>query len=365
MFCEAYVDPERFDYMLGSDPLTDSIAYQRDYRLLELSNLRFNFDKGEIRVAYVNNGKFSEWIPYFKWGKNFDHVLFEEELHRDLLPYELVFETDYDRYEDNFEAARKIARMLQAHGVIPNIYYGGNKSVHIHWFFDMKNLTKVPEELQKEVVDKFKHKYLFIRKFNSFLFETVQQWLPDIKLDSQIVPGKHLIRCELSKNKLGYKTFIGYDYKDISSIPPIRNFENGLRPELGEIKFSSTLHDELLLREFLKWESKNKSKSRHSNVDLSEFVSKDLINSDIVKFFESQQFFDIGDGCKRALFALTGIYKRALPYDVALQKLLWWNDHIHKPFNRNEIEYRLRNENGLQVTEKYLRNLKEELLSTE
>ena len=233
-----------------------------------------------------------------------------------------IFESDYPDYIDNFEAAKIIGKIIEGKGFTPLYYFSGSKSVHIHIFIDWVTFFQI--ENRKEFM-------LWLRT------KMISCWDTNIrKFDKDLIRATHLIRCELSKNKKGYKTFLGYSHNDLSFIPYICNEENRIYPRLGEIKLSSPHCVKELIEEFL--EHQNKPKPQN----ISYFNPKDCPNEirKPIELLLNDNFKKVGDGRKRAMFIILSELRRVVGDDKARLMIKDWNVRMGSPIKQRDIDYR-------------------------
>jgi hypothetical protein len=99
-----------------------------------LHNIKSNLGKSFV-VAYKNKqGNWSRWLELDDWYSKFDY----DPNYRQILPNEIVVETDLSR-EENEVIANKIIKILNKNNFSYLNYFTGNKSYHIHLFFDDLN----------------------------------------------------------------------------------------------------------------------------------------------------------------------------------------------------------------------------------
>jgi len=261
MFADPYKEYARFNYLFGDMP---SISTKRYFHLLKLARLAKKSNK-PLKIAYRDpfSKAWSEWKPFFG-GTKITSLQRAYDIHRSILENEIVVESDYPEYERNVEAAKIIGAILQKKGFVPHFYYSGSKSIHIHVFLDFKRLVDSDMLLQEQILSLFKYKGHFINKFMEWLrTKIINCWDTKAKqFDENLIRASHLIRSELSFNKFGYKTFLGYNYKDLSYIPYICNENNSIKPKLGDIKISRLNNPSELLEEFITYLHRGKKRSK-------------------------------------------------------------------------------------------------------
>jgi hypothetical protein len=266
-----------------------------------------------------------------------------------MMPNEIVIESDYPTYEENYEAALVVGKIIEEKGFIPHYYFSGNKSVHIHVFFSwscLKNVDDVLEDQVKTLFDGSKLK--FRKKFIEWLrAKMISCWDTNAKLfDTELIRATHLIRAELSKNKVGYKTFIGYTYKDLSFIPYICNEKNRIYPKIGEIRLSKPKYINELIEEFIedirKKNKKEKEKSKNRNLEKWFGSSQKKEIRKCVQEILSDNFKKVNDGNQRGMFILINELKRVYSVEEARIIICDWNMRMGFPIKESDIEYRLK-----------------------
>ena len=166
------------------------------------------------------------------------------------------------------------------------------------------------------------------------------------KFDRDLIRGTHLIRCELSKNKVGYKTFLGYTHKDMSFVPYVCNEKNRIYPKLGKIKLSAPPKIQELIEEFIediKIKTK-KDKAMRRNQTLNNWGVADSPGElrGCVKVILSQDFKKVNDGFKRGMFILLNELRSVLGDSQARIVINDWNARMDFPIKEEDIEYRMK-----------------------
>ena len=329
-------DYELWDYIIGNTKM--SIATDRYYYLEDLNN------KQKLKIALMDRDT-NNWT---KWGDFPGQLLSSRhngvavDVHRSMLKNEIVIESDYPDYIDNFEAAKIIGRIIEGKGFVPHYYYSGNKSIHIHVFIDWTTFFQVKD--RKEFIEWLRTKM-------------VSCWDTNIRqFDKDLIKASHLIRCELSKNKKGYKTFLGYSHNDLSFIPYICNEDNRIYPRLGKIIPSSPNCAWELVEEFL--EHKNKPKP----TNVSNFNPDDCPGETrkAVQRLLSDDFKEVGDGLSRATFIIVSELRRVVGDDDARVMINDWNVRMGSPIKQSEIDYRF-TKKAYTLSNKYINDFLEEL----
>lgn len=342
-----------WDYILGDYYKDLSIAVSRYYYLYNL-NIQYPI-KLSLRDAVTD--KWTKWqeFPGMLWqvesgsyGITKSYLTAAIDVHRSVLPNEVVVESDYPTYEENYEAARLVGRMIEEKGFEPLYYFSGNKSIHIHIFFEWDCLKEIDVLLQDQLRIIFKDsKTAFQKKFIEWLrAKMISCWDTNAKkFDSDLIRPTHLIRAELSRNKIGYKTFLGYSYKDLSFVPYICNEENRIYPKLGEIKLSSPKQITEIIQEFIDdIEKDKKRKKKITNYgNLSKWVNPENKKiRECVKMIMEDDFKKIGDGYQRSMFILINELKNVYGKENAGVVMHDWNSRMGFPIKDEDINYRLK-----------------------
>jgi len=350
-------DFEEWDYILGNYYKDMSIAVDRYYYLYDLDY------KNSLKIALRDpiSEKWTKWVefPGLLWeirtqgfGSPTGGLTAAIDVHRSVLNNEIIIESDYPTYEENYDAAKLIGKIIEEKGFQPLYYYSGNKSIHIHVFFDWSCLKKLDPMIQDQLRLMFKNSKLrFKREFIGWLrTKMITCWDTNAKkFDTDLIRATHLIRCELSKNKKGYKTFLGYTYRDMSFVPYICNEKNRIYPKLGKIRLSSPPGIRELIEEFIE-DIRVKKKSeivKKRNRALSDWGG---INSseklrECVKAILSDDFKKAGDGPQRGMFILLNELRRVLGDAQARIVINDWNAKMDFPLKEQEIEYRFKLKN--------------------
>ena len=248
-------DHKLWDYIIGDihgREWPSSIAVDR-YQYLRKFAWKYG-DNFKLSFRDPNTGAWAKWLP-------FPHLLWDNgitatvDVHRSVLENEIVIESDYPTYEENYNASRIIGTIIENKGFIPHYYYSGNKSIHIHVFLDWEFIIKKIKYTEQIIIDSkyLKNDEAFKRDFINWLREKmISCWDTQARqFDRDLIRANHLIRAELSKNKKGFKTFLGYSIKDVSFIPIVCNESNLIYPKLGEIKVSLPTSSDELIEEFV------------------------------------------------------------------------------------------------------------------
>jgi len=228
-------------------------------------------------------------------------------------------------------------------------------------------------KLQDDIMKNFT-KSKFVKDFIKWLRIKVSK-LWDLKkplekeTDEQVSSATtHMIRAELSRNKIGYKTFLGYSYKDLSSIPCVCNPESGLYPTCGEIIMSNIKEPQELIEEFLRESEYHRKKSRvqQKSRSLMEFFNPTDIDPHAIKpcieFILSPEFrISAVDGFRRASYILANDLVPKFGKETALARILEWNNSCGAPLRVNELEYQCSRDKFYTLTCDYVHKFLESL----
>jgi len=343
MYANPYFDWTGWDYLQGN--LDMSIATQRYYHLMELNHLSEN----SMKLAVKDKDDRDKWTQWKTWygGFSFEELRNAYDVHRSVLPCEIVIESDYPTYEENYDAVKLIGAILEKEGFQPLYYYSGNKSVHIHVYFSFKCLLNINMALQERIINEHRYKSTFVKQFMAYLrMKMITCWdLGLRKFDTDMANPKHLIRSEMSRNKLGYKTFLGYTWKDVSFVPYICNEENRIYPRIGGLRMSEPNDPEgLVLDYFAKRDAERKrGKVKRRESSLMKWINpKKPGVQDCVNFILGDDFRAVGDGYQRAMFILINELKAEMDPGEVLQAVLEWNQRMGAPVRDQEIQYRVK-----------------------
>ena len=348
-------DFETWDFITGDFYNGMCLVSDRYYHLLEMNY------KNTLKISLRDpvSNYWTKWLgfPGLLWeskpdgfgGEKYSHVSAAIDVHRSVLSNELIIESDYSTYEENYDAAKLIGKIIEEKGFQPAYYYSGNKSIHIHVYFDWDCLREIDPIIKDQLRIIFRSSNLrFRNKFMKWLrTKMITCWDTNLKkFDSDLINGTHLIRCELSKNKLGYKTFLGYTYKDMSFVPYICNEENRIYPKLGEIRLSSPHKIQELIEEFIEEirVKKKSEKARRKNRTLGAWgveIPPEKIR-ECVKAILSDDFKKVGDGFQRGMFILLNELRRVLGDSQAMIVINDWNARMDFHVEEKEIEYRFK-----------------------
>ena len=342
---------EAWDFITGSSDM--SILIDRYYYLEEMNK---NNDGLKLSFRDPDTNKWTKWGAFpgklvkhtgsNKWDRSY-YLDAAVDVHRSVLEHEIVIESDYPAYEKNYEASKIIGAILEKKGFIPHYYYSGSKSVHIHVYLDFKFFLDIDLLLQEQILVLFSARTFFVKAFMKWIRGLmIRCWDTGVReFDEALVRSTHLIRAELSRNKKGYKCFLGYSHKDLSFIPYICNENNRIYPRIGQIRLSKPHKPQELVEEFLEGYDKaqrivrlkRKETSLHKWMGIS---TKEEIRG-CVKFILSDEFKEAGDGTKRGMFIIANELKKVLGENQALIILNDWNKRMEWPVKTEEIEYRV------------------------
>ena len=323
-----------FDYILGN--LKMSIAIDRYNYLYDIAK------SNKIKVALMDreNGFWTKWDSFPGSLVRYGQLEMAIDVHRSMLENEIVVESDYPTYEENYEAAKIIGNIVEKNGFEPLYYYSGSKSVHMHIFFDWNCFCL----LSPETYNKLQYKD-FKKEFIEWLrAKMINCWDTKIRqFDIDLIRSNHLIRCELSRNKKGYKTFLGYSHKDMSFIPYICNEENRIYPQLGKIKLSCPNDPQTLIEDFLKYKKKIDNEKKIMSNNISRIPKNYNVKMrNCVKLILDDDFKKYNDGYGRGMFILISELRRVMNDDKAKEIIKDWNIRMGSPVKYSDIEYRFK-----------------------
>ena len=350
-FADEFKHHKQWDYIIGNSKM--SILTDRFYHLQELN------EKSPIKISIRNptNNRWTKWrefpgdlmeIKYSKFGQK-TRLSIPFDAHRSILPNEIVIESDYPTYKENFRAVKVVGPILETKGFSPLYYYSGNKSIHIHFFLDWNFLYILSDETKKKLFDLFSNNIEeFKKQFIIWLRkEMICQWTTTLyNFDEDLINPSHLIRTEMSRNKLGYKTFLGYSHKDLSYIPRICNETNKIYPEIGKIRLSLPHGIMDMVENFIKNKgadivrAKVQRKSDAMRYHLDYSAPKEIRSC--VRRILSNDFLELNDGSKRALFILISELRHCMDDYKAMVVVNDWNSRLTKPLPQKEIDYRFK-----------------------
>lgn len=339
---DVYTKPDKFNGIYNDGKYGLSIACNRYYYLEELNNI----SKLKISCRDISNNYWTKWdeFPSLLWEHNQygqSGLTAVVDVHRSIMPNEIIIESDYPTYEENYEASKIIGAILEHKGFIPHYYYSGNKSVHIQCYINIDILNIFyPKESIYSLQD-FKKNFMgWLRK------KMISCWDTKIRdFDEDLIRATHLIRAELSKNKKGFKTFLGYTHKDMTFIPYICNEENKIYPQLGKIKLSYPHCIKELIKEFQSDTEKENQIKAIQKKNRKSFHKPDFKSGEIrncIKIILSDDFKKVKDGWNRAAFFLVNNLKEVFGVDQARTLMNDWNQRMGNKIKQSEIEYRLK-----------------------
>lgn len=344
-------------YMIGDYSRGTSIMVDRWYYLFNMSIKQ----KKPMKLAFrdIDTDHWTKWLPFpgldgmlinYRERRDSDSelrgLLPAIDVHRSILPYEIIVESDYPTYKENFKASKIVGQMIENRGFIPHYYFSGNRSVHIQVYFSWDCFKKVDRSLANKLKQRYGgNREMFHADFISWLRgQMISCWDTKVRdFDEELIRASHLIRCELSRNSLGFKTFLGYSHKDMSSIANVCNENNGIYPEIGEIVMSNPTDPQQLVEEFSKdLDAKiveRKISRRRKAIQWKNRGPEEI--RPCVKMILSDEFKSKNDGRKRGMFILVNELKRIVGKEQAKIIVYEWNDGLLCSLPRRDINYRL------------------------
>jgi len=285
---------------------------------------------------------FTPWKPYY--GTDDSLIMRAWDIHRSVMHNEIIAESDYPTYDQNLDAAKILGQMLEERGFTPNYWFSGNKSIHISILFDFKSLCDVGVEVQEKVMGLLSRGW-FVNKFMKFIRNKVISCFGTKvrEFDGNFVNSRHLIRAELSRNSLGFKTFLGNSWKDLPVVPEVCNEMNRIRPRWAIPKVSRPNKEFLqaILEEFVASEESKVDKRKKSsrNASLTAWMGipggKDSLRPCIVTLLGHREF---NDGCKRAAFIISNELKAVKGNHDAFGMMQSWAEATGVDLSLKEIE---------------------------
>lgn len=286
------------------------------------------------------------------------------DMHRSILFNEICLESDYENYIENVQAARHIGTLIETLGFKPLYFYSGSKSIHIHIFVDFSAMFNINQDLQEEIINTFESKQKFITEFMLWIrTEFISCFGMETYLfDKAFLSPSHMVRAEFSKNKKGYKCFLGYSAKDIPDVPLFCNPDNMNYPDPFELRESFYEHPNTEIKNFLNYynkiltERKNKSKmySKLENQPKKLRKSVQLLLAD-------NTAKQITDGRKRCMWLLINELKYCYPAAEVEKIALRWNSLLPEPLEEKDIRFRANSNQKYKITNKFIDNIISEL----
>jgi hypothetical protein len=237
--------------------------------------------------------------------------------HREILPYEVVWESDSNNTINNIALGVRLYELLIKDGLVASCWLSGNKSLHVHCLFEHND--NIDSKLFKEII--------FYHYARNEVF------------DKQLL-GKHLIRGEYCLHE---KTMNRKEYFCGSETPFINKIPSWVQHQA----------DVITLKEIL-------SEARRT---ISNGPYK--VPSCIGVLF-SKEYYSLTDGRKRALFLLSATLAGTMSYEQILDKLIKWNDGHNTPLTTFLLRQAARNatnshERGIHMGCKYRHSVITEL----
>ena len=346
MFIRPRIDRQDWEYINRDND--NSIVANRFRNFMDLGFLEGK--KLTLSFKGKEKGSFTKWKSYHETDD--EQIKLAWDIHRSVCQCEIVAESDYPSYEENVAAARILGSILEKKGFTPLYWFSGNRSVHIHVFFDFKCLAQADSKLQEKVVSLLT-KGFFMSKFMKFLRrKIITCWDTKVrKFDEAFINAKHLIRAELSRNGLGFKTFLGNSYTQLPEVVPVHNEVNGILPRNQTLIYSSPGKEVVneLLGEFVR-EEEAKAEKRgkiQRNASLQSWFNPNFDNVKglkpcIKRILEANTMLD---GTQRSAFWLCNELKKEMSSAEVVQEVVMWCNRVGADIDVKEIEYRVNKEN--------------------
>jgi len=248
-------------------------------------------------------------------------------------------------------------------------YYSAGKGVHIHIFVDYTQFNPYLKDFNFDkyvkTPEQFKEKFILFEREN--IFNLQSKYI----LDEQLMNGKHLIRSELSFNKKGFKTFLGYTYKDVTDIEMECNLETKEYPEIAtfeDVECNGVIHKakwtrysnpKAKLQHFMEYLiSQSCQRRKMSTLDFKPTEMRPLVK----KLYENTHKYS-EDGKKRVFFVIVNEIKNCYPKDKAQKLIEDWNARLGNPFEAHFLDYHLNREARYKLTNKYIEQVIRDVLS--
>lgn len=355
-------DPVMFDWLLGTSDY-EGLGSRRWHHLIGMANHAHSIQQSKFLISArdIRTNSWMKWRPIWTTksmqAAPIDGLMKAYDLHRSVLDCEVVVESDYETYEENRRAARIIGAVLEGKGYTPHYYFSGSKSIHVHVFLDFSVFTTVDEWLQERIKALFGSRYFFVKRFMEWFRElAISCWGTEVaEFDRQLVRASHLIRSELSLNKIGFKTFCGYHYGDVPITPPICNKNTGIKPRIASfdgleserVVFSRPHSPQEVLEEFLAAHDEKqrivKTKRKERSLEYWMNGGKKQEVRPIVRSIMTDSFASAGDGFHRAMWIILNELLQSYGQETARALVHDWNARMGSPVKDSEIDYRINN----------------------
>jgi hypothetical protein len=359
-------------YIQGKPQDDISIAFNRYKHLEDLAYIDKNL---LVAIKYKDFDGFTKWEK-FRYLKtiSYDDLLMAYEVHRSILANEIIIESDYPTYSENREASQYVGKIIESLGYIPHYYYSGGKSIHIHILINFDSIKNISERLKELILNQFQDNTFFI-EFIRYLRIKLIRITNKYVFDEHFINPKHLIRSELSSHKNGWKTYLGNTWSEIPETPPICTIENREYPVIAslnnkvtnevikDMKVTNLNNPEQILEDFLRFYISDKAKRQNDRIfyQNERREEKGKLNKNINTLLSLDFKNKDNDGKKRFMFILCNELKQKFPIETATQMMLEWNSKLITPFTKQEIMYRLRRPETYIISNKYIKNLMDEL----
>lgn len=289
----------------------------------------FNKYKYNFRTQHWST-KPTQWLDYGTEDFNIALKHYKYVNHREIFPDEIVFDLDLHgdvpssiAKERAIKLGRILAERLKQKGFSFTFWESGGSGTHIHLFF--------PELLQYKGYQKTAMRKLFYRYIGKEFIKTEET-------EAHICHGNpSLIQLEMAiHRKGGKKTLIEWYDTNKENIFPLD-----------------------LLNEF-------------NNKKTESIISKPIVltpgTPKAIQILENEEFSNIRDGRRRALFVLSCYYSKFMPQEQLFEKLSKWNKeklngHLHPQEISATVKQRYKTDNSKRplFPFHYLRDLLEEI----
>lgn len=340
-------DPETYEIMWRPWGETD---------FMSLTELRAEYikmvDSGENKLKLAMRDKTGEfwtkWLPIRRERDVMPHpwtdIYHAYDVHRSLLPNEIVIEADEPTFQENAEAARLAGRVAEDMGFKVFYWYSGGKSVHAHAFLDWRSLKRADATTQAAVMRMFKTMSKFCEAFIKWLrMQIITLYGTGARrFDKNLVEGTHLIRAEYSRHHSGrWKTYIADRADEVQLFPPLITTSFQTPPTFRHYELSEMKEPEMLLTQFIADMTAEQERvliAKKAN-SLARWLRPDEVSAAIT-FMLSDEFKTAADGYKRAAFYIANHLLQTEPdSEAAFHKLRDWNERMGGPVREQQLVY--------------------------
>lgn len=292
----------------------------------------------DIELQAFRNGKpvYSHFLSFTEAKLRFPEIFKEPDLHRSILPNELLLDIDEESLIKNIAAAKLIANRLRKLGVPFWLFYSGNRSLHFSIFLEP---CEIPPELDRRM-EKLNFSWYDFRVYLSWRLLGAIKRSFDID-DLRLKQRRGLIRVCGSLNPKGgfYKVFLGTDDVLPTSLKEFKKFQlkNG------------SLSNEHFPEEIIEWPAKKWLPYLQDYLRYLEKKPKPKLPAKKGKArpmpcLDYLLSHKLPDGRKRTVNLAAMRLKYSMSQDELLDKLLEWNriyqdNHLPSSYIRSQVRY--------------------------